>query len=276
MKIRAVLLDMDGTLLGRSQVAVSVKNMRAIQRALKKGLIVIPCTGRVMDMLPPQLLTQEGLRYFITSHGARVFDRETGETIYQDLIPPQQAAGLMTLLQGRGLYNEIAANATIYLERDIAASLDTQPVPEHPVWDMRDRCYSVLDDPAAFFAGEGVGIEKMNLYDIPAGEQQSIYDAITATGCIRHTREGAGPNLEFSHRTLDKLCAVDAVLARLGVSYAETLAIGDSSSDLDIIRACGVGVAMGNAPDDIKAAADSVTSLNTEDGVAAAFEEYLL
>lgn len=121
MKIRAVLLDMDGTLLGRSQVAVSVKNMRAIQRALKKGLIVIPCTGRVMDMLPPQLLTQEGLRYFITSHGARVFDRETGETIYQDLIPPQQAAGLMTLLQGRGLYNEIAANATIYLERDIAA-----------------------------------------------------------------------------------------------------------------------------------------------------------
>ena len=134
----------------------------------------------------------------------------------------------------------------------------------------------MLDDPAAFFAGEGVGIEKMNLYDIPAGEQQSIYDAITATGCIRHTREGAGPNLEFSHRTLDKLCAVDAVLARLGVSYAETLAIGDSSSDLDIIRACGVGVAMGNAPDDIKAAADSVTSLNTEDGVAAAFEEYLL
>ena len=81
MKIRAVLLDMDGTLLGRSQVAVSVKNMRAIQRALKKGLIVIPCTGRVMDMLPPQLLTQEGVRYFITSRGARGFDRETGERI---------------------------------------------------------------------------------------------------------------------------------------------------------------------------------------------------
>lgn len=79
------------------------------------------------------------------------------ETIYQDLIPPQQAAGLMTLLQGRGLYNEIAANATIYLERDIAASLDTQPVPEHHVWYMRDRCYSVLGRPCRLLCRRGRG-----------------------------------------------------------------------------------------------------------------------
>lgn len=181
MKIRAVLLDMDGTLLGRSQVAVSVKNMRAIQRALKKGLIVIPCTGRVMDMLPPQLLTQEGLRYFITSHGARVFDRETGR---------DHLSGSDSAAAGRRADDASAGPGPLQRDRrerhdlsgaDIAASLDTQPVPEHHVWYMRDRCYSVLDDPAAFFAGEGVGIEKMNLYDIPAGEQQSIYDAITAT-----------------------------------------------------------------------------------------------
>ena len=63
---------------------------------------------------------------------------------------------------------------------------------------------------------------------------------------------------------------------KLGISYEETLAIGDSSSDLEIIRACGIGVAMGNAPDNIKAAANDVTASNIEDGVALAFEKYLL
>lgn len=275
MKIRAVLLDMDGTLLGRSQVAVSVRNMHAIQRALKKGLVVIPCTGRVLDMLPPQLLTQEGLRYFVTSHGARVYDSTAGTTIYEDVIPPRESSLLMRLLEGKGLYNEIAAAATIYLEKSIADALCNQPVPEHHIWYMRDECFTALDRPSTYFEQKNVGIEKMNLYGIPAPLQQEIYDLVTATGFVRHTRPGAGPNLEFSHCTLNKLNATDTLLHHLGISYEETLAIGDSSSDLDIIRACGIGIAMGNAPANIKAAADDVTASNTEDGVAMAFDKYL-
>jgi hydroxymethylpyrimidine pyrophosphatase-like HAD family hydrolase len=54
------------------------------------------------------------------------------------------------------------------------------------------------------------------------------------------------------------------------------MAIGDSSSDLEIIKACGIGVAMGNAPEDIKEAADAVTDANTEDGLAKAFEKFIL
>ena len=116
----------------------------------------------------------------------------------------------------------------------------------------------------------------MNIYGVPAELQQEIYDAVTATGFIKHTRLGAGPNLEFSHRTLDKIKATDTLLEKLGISYAETMAIGDSSSDLEIIRRCGVGVAMGNAPENIKREADDVTVVNTEDGVALAFEKYVL
>ena len=54
------------------------------------------------------------------------------------------------------------------------------------------------------------------------------------------------------------------------------MAIGDSSSDIEIIRSCGIGVAMGNAPDAIKALADDVVAENTVNGVADAFEKYLL
>ena len=276
MNVRCCFFDMDGTLLGKSQVAISVRNMTAIQQALKKGIAVIPCTGRVYNMLPPQLLTQEGLRYFVTAHGARVYDRQTNSSIYTDLIPAEQSAQLMRILEGKGLYNEIAANATIYLEKSVTGNLNIPPVPEHHLWYVRDNCYTAIENPSAYFIEHGVEVEKMNIYGIPEALQQELYDAVSATGFIQHTRPGAGPNLEFSHSTLNKLNATDVLLNTLGISYEECFAIGDSSSDMAIIQACGIGIAMGNATDAVKAVADGVTALNTEDGFAQAIEKYVL
>ncbi len=276
MKIRAILLDMDGTVLGKSQVAISVRNMSAIQKAIEKGIHVIPCTGRVYDMLPPQLLTQKGLRYFVTAHGARAYDRETNTSLYEDLIPADQSAKLWSLLEGKGLYNEVAANTTIYFEKAVSDNFDMAVMPEHHIWYMRDNCFTAVEKPSEYFLNNNIGIEKMNIYGIPASMQQEIYDAVTETGFIKHTRPGAGPNLEFSHYTLDKIKATDAILNELGISYEETLAMGDSSSDVEIIKKCGLGIAMGNAPQEIKDIADAVTDLNTCDGVAKALEKYVL
>lgn len=276
MKIRAVLMDMDGTLLGKSQVAVSNRNMAALQAAIEKGVHIIPCTGRVFDMMPPQLLTQQGLRYFITSHGARAYDRDTGDSIYEDLIPVEKSVELLKILEGKNLYNEIAANGTIYFEKSVTDNLDMAIVPEHHIWYIRDNCYTAVENLSEYFLENQIAIEKMNIYGIPQAMQQEIFDAITATGAIRHTRGAAAANLEFSHCTLNKLQAVDAVLEKLGVTYEETLAIGDSSSDLEIIKACGIGVAMGNAPQNIKDSADVITDINTDDGLAQAFDKYIL
>ncbi len=71
MSIKVLLLDMDGTTLEKNQVTISKRNMEAIGRAIEKGIHVIPCTGRVLDMYPPQLLKMEGIRYCVTGHGAR-------------------------------------------------------------------------------------------------------------------------------------------------------------------------------------------------------------
>lgn len=276
MKVRAIFVDMDGTLLGRSQVGVSVRNMTALQAALDKGIHVIPCTGRVYNMLPPQLLTQKGLRYFVTSHGARVYDRNRNTSIYEDLIPADQASQILALLEGKYLYNEIAANGTIYLEKAVADNPNMSVVPEHHIWYVRDNCFTAVEKPSEYFLKNNVAVEKMNIYGIPQGLQQPVFDDVTATGFIRHTRGAAAANLEFSSRTLNKMNATDAVLDALGISYDECLAIGDSSTDLEIIKASGIGVAMGNAPDDIKSAADHITGINTEDGFAQAIEKFVL
>ena len=276
MKIRAILMDMDGTVLGNSQVAISVRNMEAIQKAIDNGVHVIPCTGRIYDMLPPQLLTLKGIRYVVSSHGARAYDCIEKKSLYEDLISPEQASELMEILEGKGLYNEIAAEETIFFEKKVIDNVDMAVVPEHHVWYVRDNCYTAIEKPSKYFLENKICLEKMNLYGIPKELQQEIFDKVTATGYIQHTRGAAGPNLEFQHAGMKKLNAVDAILEKLGVTYEETFAIGDSSSDLEIIKACGIGVAMGNAPDDIKQHADYVTGLNTEDGFAQAVEKFVL
>lgn len=82
MKIRAILLDFDGTSLQRDQVYLSVRNMKALRRVMDQGVEVIPCTGRVQNMQPPQIEAEPRVRYLVTSSGSRVVDRTTGEVIF--------------------------------------------------------------------------------------------------------------------------------------------------------------------------------------------------
>ena len=114
----------------------------------------------------------------------------------------------------------------------------------------------------------------MNLYGIPEQLQQGLYDAITATGFVKHTRPGAGANLEFSHHTLDKLQAVTAVLEALGISYEEALAIGDSTNDLPMFEVAAHTVCMGEGMEEAKAAAEYVTDSVLGDGVEKALRHF--
>ena len=62
----------------------------------------------------------------------------------------------------------------------------------------------------------------------------------------------------------------------LGVDMAHVMALGDSGNDISSLTAAGLGVAMGSAPAEVKAAADAVTASNAEDGAALAIERYVL
>ena len=140
---------------------------------------------------------------------------------------------------------------------------------------MIDRCYTAVDCPSQYFLQRGIGIEKVNIYGVPAALQKEVYDSLTATGWIAHTRPGAGPNLEFLTAALDKVRAAQTLLDGLGMGWEDVIALGDSSSDAAILKRSGVGIAMGNAPEAIRRFADDVTASNVDDGVARALDKYL-
>ncbi len=276
MSVKILLIDLDGTLLTTSQVAVSDRNMNALKAAAEKGVVVVPCTGRSCAMLPPQLISSDFVRYVVSCHGARVYDRETGRTIYEDVFSPEESYEILRILEKKGLYLEVAANGQIYVEKSLADNLKSYPTPIHHVWFMYDRRYIAVDNIADYFLEHRLCIEKVNTYSMPEELCEELYERITALPYVKHTRDGVTPSLEFSHCTLDKMKAVGTLLDELDITLEEAFGIGDSSSDYDLLRSVGVSVAMGNAIEENKRVAKYVTEKNTVDGVAIAIEKYVL
>ena len=83
-------------------------------------------------------------------------------------------------------------------------------------------------------------------------------------------------NMEVNAPGVTKGSGLLALAAHLGLTRAQTMAVGDSGNDRAMIEAAGLGVAMGNATDDIRKIADATTDDNNHDGVAAAIEKYVL
>src|SRR3954469_19515628 len=82
--------------------------------------------------------------------------------------------------------------------------------------------------------------------------------------------------LEFMEESISKGTSLNSLIQQLGISREEVIAIGDSNNDLSMIEFAGLGVAMGNASEFIKALADFVTDTNMNDGVAKVVEEFVL
>lgn len=275
MSIKAILLDFDGTTLQKDQVFISVRNMHAIRKALEKGIHIIPSTGRSEDMQPPQIEDDERIRYYVTSGGTRVVDHLTGEVIYKHVFTPEDSARLCRIFEKKNLYVEIAAEGRLYVEKSVADSLYKYPVPPHHVWYVEKNRLIQVECPSEYFLEHGIEIEKVNMYGIPKEMQQQIYDEVEDSG-VAHITDPLGENMQFFPADLDRTVGIQALLKKLNITMDEVMSIGDSNLDADAIKASGIGVAMGNAPDYVKELADFVTLPFDQDGVAVAIEKFVL
>ena len=91
-----------------------------------------------------------------------------------------------------------------------------------------------------------------------------------------YARFSDGNWYKFSRKEATKEKAIGQLVHRLRVSLEEIIAFGDDFVDLEMLRICGRGVAMGNAIQEVKEAADDVAKINDEDGVAAYLAEHIL
>ena len=272
--MKIIARDLDGTLLTYDK-KLTDKTRSVLTKVAEQGNWIVPATGRALRAIPAEILSLPFLRYVISINGASVSDEVTGERLYSANIPLNTALALMDFAKRYDCmydcyWQDSGWSNRSFLDRIRYYNADEEVVrlilnSRQPVDDL-ERMISECADSV-----QKVQLCFRDLEERKAAKMaiESFFPNIVATSSFQN-------NLELNWKTADKGIGLLRLAEHLGLSAADTIAFGDSSNDISMLRAAGIGVAMGNASEEVKAACGVVTLTNDQNGVAAYLEQYLL
>ena len=267
--IRMIGLDLDGTsLLGTSEMAPRVR--RAIEKALAAGIVVLPATGRQFTNVPGTMRDIPGMRYALTSNGAKIYDLSTGKEIYENCFTDAKALEILEFLYQfellMGVYID-GVGYTDFLSPEFEQILSKENI------EYLNSTRVFVPDLAEAIRSNGA-VEKFAVLFIQEEERKRAFEMSRKREDIT-TTSSFHANLEINAKTANKGEGLVQLGRILGIEREQIMAIGDESNDIVMLQTVGYGVAMGNAPEEVKQIADAVTLSCQEDGVAAAIEAIL-
>ena len=276
--IRLVFLDLDGTLL-TDDMKVTEETQAVIARAQEQGVQFAACTGRPYCGLPVEELCSLGIKYAITGNGSAVYKIPEKQCIYADCLDWELGAELYRTFFSHDIHTDIFIDGTGYSAYRTFEQIERLGKSERLTAYFKKSRIPV-EDPEALIREKKQGLEKINLnfYPEPDGTYKNYDWAMEYLQTVPglHMVTGGGHNMEISTSTATKGNALHFFAERMGIDVSQTMAFGDSQNDISMICAAGIGVAMGNATEDVKETADYVTRTNEENGVAYALEELVL
>ena len=272
MDIRLIAMDLDGTALQSDHASFSPRLLAALDAAHARGIAIVPVTGRQYRLLPPVLQRQHPwLKLAVLCNGGQIRDMNTGEALHSLTIAPEALNQLLALAEKYSLPMEFSVDSTLYLtEASYRLQLPRKELAFHR--DTILKNHGVMVDSLMPLCHREV--EKVNLLCIP----EHLRDALEAelASIAVSAVWASSSSMEITHPEATKGNGLMALCRLLDISADQVMALGDSGNDITMLRRAGLGVAMGNAPDFVKAAADATTETNTADGAAIAIETYAL
>ena len=276
--IKLVALDLDGTLFDNSS-RISERNLTAIRSITDKGIHVVISTGRPFEGIPFDQIKGTGINYAITANGSGIYEISTGKCLYENAMDEELVTPILNFLLTRDIHMDAFIGRKGYTPVQCVETAQKLTVPssiKNYIITTRTR----LDNILQFIHENQLKVQKMTLNFYPAADgtlidRETVRKFLVSNPSIT-TVCGGYNNLEFTRADANKGVGLRKLAEILGVNPDATMAIGDTENDLAIIEAAGIGVAMGNATDAVKARADYVTTTNTKDGVAAAIEHFIL
>lgn len=269
MSIKLVAIDLDGTLLN-SDHQVSEENKRAILRAKEQGVKIVLVTGRplkgMLSILEECHLTEEG-DIGLTYNGGLVQWTRTGETLSQITLPKEDVVDIYKLSQDLNLPCNFIDLDTVY------EPAYPKGKPSQYAKHMKALPFvkvDMTDLPEEFPINKIVMCWHQEELDEKIKEIPDVYRE-------RYTIMKSRDNLlEVLPKSVDKGKGLIQLSELLGIGLDEMMAIGDQENDLAMVQTAGTGVAMANATQIVKDAAQVITKSNDEHGVAYAIEQYVL
>lgn len=271
-KVRMIAFDLDGTLLTTDK-RLTDETRRTLEQAAKRGILLVPATGRPLTGMPAEVLGIAGVRYAITANGARVVSAEDGKILREKLISVEKARKVLDIYGEYDTLREIYYDGQGYMEARQMEQLDHY-VPDPNMAKYMRNTRKCVPDLMEKFQQENRAMDKVQAVFACAGEKEQAFrriremEGVEATGALSY-------NIEVTAGGINKGEALLWLAGELGIDREEILAFGDGANDADMIRAAGIGAAMEVSVPEVRAAADILAGSNDEDGVARAIQRYI-
>lgn len=265
-EIKLVTLDMDGTTLHEDK-SLSLRTLNSIQNIINRGILVVPATGRPVESLIDTVLMAKPIKYIISANGARITDYRINSIIYENTIPCKIAASVLERLSAFDVYTYVHSNNKHIRSLDKNHRFSKK----YPYIKFSDD--NSHENLAEIVKRLGTDIQKIGVLTYDQAVKKSLLESTSLFSDVCMAE--AGPhNVEFNALTASKGTALKYLCDKLNISSEQVLSIGDSQNDVTMLQFAGCSVAMGNAIDEVKNIADSITCENDEDGVAVFLEKF--
>ena len=272
-KIKMIGLDLDGTLLTDRKM-ITPRTREVLEQAIKEGVVVLVATGRPWMGVPEELREFPGMRYALTSNGARVLDVQKQCMVEEHLLPVESAKKTLEICGKYDTLQEIYFDGQGYAPADKMAQVERYH--KNPnMWEYMRRTRIPVEDIQELLERENRGVDKVQALFADMDERQRAWEELAKerdlelVGSLKY-------NIEINAAGVNKGTGLVNLGRKLGIRREEIMACGDGDNDTVMLREVGFGVAMGNAEEQVKEAADYITLTNEEEGVAEAIERFVL
>lgn len=253
MYSKAIILDLDGTIL-HDDKTISSKTIDVLNKCKEKNICIIVATAR-SEMASKKYISQINPQAIISNGGALVTLHD--RIIYEKSLSYETTNGIIQKCLSHN-------TGTITVENYDGYFWNT---PEEAY--TSDYAHGIYTDFTLYIKPAykiTVDIDSLSLAQSIANEFDDC-DMLTFTG--ENWRR-------FAHKKATKTFALDILLRELEINLSDAISFGDDYIDIEMIKHCGTGVAVGNAIAELKNEADYITDTNNNDGVANYISEFLL
>ncbi len=267
-KYKILMCDCDGTLLG-SDRTISEKNKRLIGEFVSRGGIFVPITGRTVSSTREIALEAGARDLAVTYQGGLVFDVRSGKTVHAEGIDVSMAAEVCDYFEKNDEHVNLFIDDTVYMNKDDEYTAEYREINGGEI--------VFFDGASSEFVRRQNGVINKILVMTEYGRVAETIDLAKVRFKERLEICSSAYNyIEITEAKTNKGRGMAFISEYYGVPLGEIAAIGDSMNDRHMIRNAGLGIAMGNACEEIKRLAKVIVPVNDDDGVGYAIEKYIL
>lgn len=274
MNCKLIAFDLDGTFLNNDKT-IPQKNIDALCAAAGRGIHIVPATGRIHSGVPEAVRALPFIRYYICINGAYVYDAVEDRPIYSADVPLDIALRFYEEMDKLPVMYDCYQDNSGFITQKMYDEADYY-VPDKGILHLVKTLRVPVPELKEYLRQKGKDVQKLQAYfhDISLRDRElerlpKLFPELLFSTSVSN-------NIEVNSRLAGKGNGLKALCRELKIDIADTAAFGDSLNDEDMLSAAGLGIAMANALESTKRAADVLTLSNNDAGVAAGIEKYIL